>query len=242
MAAITKGIVELGDEKYAKLSDSLSTAELSAVRDISHGDEGHPQQPRRNVDEAETAEEAEENRKIGQKRAAGRTRSAPNMVSDVARAKIAREFGISEKELMVHEYIQGINPKVWSKLGNKPTVDDLHLTYGIRMSLNGGKPQSSSPGGGANEVEPPRYYKLGKTMGLTDEELVNYDYIQSINPKVFDRSFGSRPAPSEITAPPRFRPRTVKDVLLKNVRKGIPNVLRRSADGQEDIKQDILSN
>lgn len=128
---------------------------------------------------------------------------------EVTRSKISRELGMSDKEIVAHEYLQGINPKVWDVLGSKATVDDVQLSYGVRMTVLG---QSEM-------IEPPRFVKLGKTMGMSADEMVSYDYIQTINPKVFDRTFGSRPSPSDITAPARFKPRTLKETKTKKINK-----------------------
>jgi hypothetical protein len=121
------------------------------------------------------------------------------------RNKVAKELGLTDVELAKYEYIKKINPKVWNMMGGKPDISDIKLGFGARLA---GKNDRS-------KVDIPRYFRLGKTLGLSEQELINYDYIQSINPRVLERNFGCRPSPTDIVAPVRFRPHTVREVQKK---------------------------
>lgn len=152
----------------------------------------------------------------------------------VNRSKIEKATGMSEKEIIAYDYINSINPKVFERFGDRPRVEELNIGYGVRLAIHNGSFSSTDTdskirrkGNSLNmkdnssanmqdmedlvETAAPRFVRLSKTLGLTEKQILNYDYIQSINPKVFDWRFGNRPTPDEISAPLRFKPRTFKD-------------------------------
>jgi hypothetical protein len=134
------------------------------------------------------------------------------MSKPTTRNKVAKELGLSDSEIARHEYMKKINPKVWGILGEKPNLSDIKFGFGARLLS---KRNDTVP----SRINVPRYFRLGRTLGLSEQEMINYDYIQSINPRVLERNFGCRPSPQEITAPVRFRPRTLQEAQAKKKKK-----------------------
>lgn len=134
--------------------------------------------------------------------------SAPSNVPKNPRwVKLAQKLGLTDKQAVTYDYLISINPKVYrQRFGTEalPDLDKIKVPARFQTrSMDDVKSPPSRPV--LSEKEKVKQKRMNKIFDMSEDEFVSYEYLQSIEPKVFEKNFGSRPSMESFKAPSRYR-------------------------------------
>jgi hypothetical protein len=124
--------------------------------------------------------------------------------------KAGQTLGMTDHQLVAYDYLLSVSTKACEKsFGGLPDFDKVTIPVKYKPKTFEDYLDDKEDTKGVDfKVRPARiplrYGFLSRELGLSEHQVAAYDFIQSINPKVFEEVFGSRPTIDEIDAPARF--------------------------------------